>query len=759
MRRISSTLLVLLPFLALSILEAGTIELKRPGHPRLTVTKTELEGLRADPAAVKAASDAGRAMLAKTKTTSYKDCFAILPAPKYPDPHPYNPKWPYWTGVAREIRDYLEATARAWKIAGDKACFDAARSSMLALTEWPQWTDPEYGEPPCLDTESLTWGMAAAYDLLYDDLTAADRESIRRAIVEKGCEFIYQWGKKPGVFLAEPKLWPNGNAVVNTAMGVGGLALLEDVPGAEKYVEAALEKMDLFFREVAGADGGLVEGFGYGSYAVDTFTHLIAMAHDVCGLDVMKGDYLEHAVVFPAYCVLPGGGPKPLPAIGDNGGPDGCEPTLIEMTRTRSRIKGDPAAAWYLYKAGKGGPAAPLDSWPVGRRFPSIEWAALRDGWGEGGALLVFKSGLATTHNHLDRNHFVLGWGADWLITDPGYQIYDIDYPPERGLSRAAIKNMHTYTAGTEGHNTLLVNGAGQNEKPGRISEFFSSRAFQGVVGDAAACYDGLARFDRTVIQAPGRYFLVHDDVAAPEAVRIEVKLHTSSAGEFLAEGKKLALDAPLETRSFVVRKPAARAAVDILAPARPTLVRREWPDSAAYGHFVTFEAGRGTEVEDAFVLRPGPAAEAVAPLKAGFEKLPGRARLFRIGGDRILLNPASGSVAAGGLVMSGRIAFVAEGKDPARFGIVSGTSLAIGKTRLVESSAPISAGVVREGRTVTAEIEAGVRSTVVLRCPAAPAEILVNGWRIEPSDAYDAREKVLRFEIEPGRHVIRFGD
>ena len=318
---------------------------------------------------------------------------------------------------------------------------------------------------------------------------------------------------------------------------------------------------------------------------------------------------------------------------------------------------------------------------------------------------------------------------------------------------------MHVFTAGTEGHNTLLVNGAGQNEKPGRISEFFSSRAFQGIVGDAAACYDGLTRFDRTVIQAPGRYFLVHDDVAAPEAARIEVKLHTSPTGEFLADGKTLALDAPVGTKSFVVRKPAARAAVDILAPARPTLVRREWPDSAKYGHFVTFEAGRGAEVEDAFVLRPGPAAEAVAPLKAAFERLPGRARLFRIAGDRIVLNPASGTLEAGGLAMSGRIAFVGEGKDPARFGIVSGTLLALGKTRLIASTAPISAGVSREGRTFIAEIEAGVRSTVTLRCSGAPAEILVNGWRIEPSEAYDASDKVLRFEIEPGRHVVRFGD
>lgn len=757
-RRIPA-LVILAAFFSLPAFPAATFVLKRPGHPRLTMSRDGLDSLRADAAAVKKASEAGRKMLAKTRTTSYKDCFAILPAPKFPDSHPYNPKWPYWTGIAREIRDYLETTAKAWAIARDRDCLEAARSTMLALTEWRQWTDPEYDEPPCLDTESLTWGMAAAYDLLYDDLAPAERDAVRGAIAGKGCEFIFEWGKKTGVFLADPKLWPNGNAVVNTAMGVGGLALLEDVPGAEKYVAAALEKMDLFFREVAGADGGLVEGFGYGSYAIDTFTHLIAMAHDVCGLDAMTGAYLENAVVFPAYCVLPGGGPKPLPAIGDNGGPDGCEPMLIELARARARIKSDPAALWYLAKTGQGGPAASPESWPIGRRFPSVEWAALRDGWGDGGALLVFKSGIATTHNHLDRNHFVLGWGTEWLVADPGYQIYDIDYPPERKLSREAVRNMHRYTAGTEGHNTLLVDGAGQNEKPGRIAEFFSSRAFQAVVGDAAACYDKLSRFDRTVVQAPGRYFLVYDDVGSPEAVRVEVKLHASPAGEFAVEGRVLAPDSPVAAKSFVIRKPSALAAVDILAPARPALSRRLWPDSAAYGHYVTFEAGRGTEVEDAFVLRPGPAAAAVPAVKAGFEKLAGRARLFRIAGDRIVVNPEAAAVDASGLAMSGRIAFVGEGREPVRYGLVSGTSLSIGKMRLIEASAPVSAGVVRDGRALVAEIEAGVRATILLRCPVEPAEILVNSWRIEPGEAYDAADKVLRFEVEPGRHVIRAGD
>ena len=100
---------------------------------------------------------------------------------------------------------------------------------------------------------------------------------------------------------------------------------------------------------------------------------------------------------------------------------------------------------------------------------------------------MAFKSGYADHHNHLDQNHFLLGWDREWIITDPGYQIYDMDYPPERKMDRKAIKNMHVYTANSEGHNTILVDGAGQNEKKGSIAEFFTSRAMGWVVGDATA--------------------------------------------------------------------------------------------------------------------------------------------------------------------------------------------------------------------------------------------------------------------------------
>ncbi len=762
---------VILCLSAAALAFGAEIALKRPGHPRLTMTPAELNALKADPAAVKAAIEAGEKALAKTKTTSYTDCFAVLPAPTMPEPHPYNKPWPYWTGICSEIRGYLEATARGWAIGGNRKCFDAARSTMLAVADWAQWTDPDYGEAPCLDTHSLVRGMSAAYDLLYGDLKRGERKTIRTAILEKGLKFIHAWGFKEDSYVMKPLLWPNGFAVINVAMGVGGMVLLDEIEDAPTYVSESLVKMDRFWREVAGTDGGLIEGFGYGSFAIDNFMDLILQVHDVCGIDAMTGDYLAHAREFPIYFTLLGGGQNMLPAIGDNGGVEGCGPTLTGMMSAMVKLKKDAPAAWYLGKAGTADEAAkaiakaPAD-WPYGRRFPSVEWAALRDGWGDSGALMAFKSGYADHHNHLDRNHFLVGWDNEWVITDPGYQIYDMDYPPERKMDRKAIKNMHVYTAQTEGHNTILVDGAGQSEKPGSITEFFTSAAVGWVVGDAGPCYEGkLTRFLRSVVHMPGQYYLVYDEIAAPKPVKVEFKLHTAPDGQYVVAEKALDVNASSPARSFVIRRQTGQVAVDLIAPKRTTVKHLQWPDSEKYGHYVSIAPAAGTPAatqENAFVLRPGPAGTKPAAIKTAVQALAGRARLFTVGGDRLLINPDGAKIAGagGGLTTDAHAAVVSDLAGERRFAMVGGTTLVAAGSTLLSGSAPFSAGVKVTGSgaaaVTEAEIEAAAETTVSLAVPAAPKAIAVDGKDTPAGPVYDAKTKTVRIVLPAGRHTVK---
>ena len=744
---------------AMTAAQAADVTLKRAGHPRLTMTPDELKRLQADENAVRTASEAGEDMLRKTKTTSYTDCFATLPAPPMPAPHPYNKAWPYWTGVCSELRSYLETLARGWAVGRNAKCRDAAVATMKSIAGWQQWTDPEYGALPCLDTFSLTRGMALSYDLLYPDLMPEDRALVQKAILEKGVQFIYTSGQDEKSFVSQPKAWPNGFAVVNTAMGIGGLALMGDVPDAGKYVTAALAKMEQFFREVAGADGGLVEGFMYGSFAVDNFTDLILQAHDVCGIDALKGDYLEHAILFPAYFTLPGGGANALPAIGDNGNINGLAPTLIGLAQALVKVRQDPTAAWYLVKAGHADSEAQKlarapENLPLGRRFSSIEWVALRDNWGDGGALVAFKCGTADHHNHLDQNGFVVGWDSEWIIADPGYQIYDMDYPPERKMDRKAIRNMHVYTAGTEGHSSILVDGEGQNGKAGHIAEFFSSEALQWAVGDATACYEAkLTRFRRSIAQLPGRYTLVYDDVVAKAPAQIEAKLHTTPDANIEVDGAPLGLDATSPGRSFVIRRGKGQVAVDLLAPATTTLTNRQWPDSAAYGRFVTLTTDKATAQEDAFVLRPGPAGAAVTPQHAAMTSLAGRARSFEIGADTVIVNPDGVVVTMAALTTDAKAALSSTADGVLRYAVVEGTKLVAGH-ELVMSDVPVSAGVVVSGKTMKADIVTAQAATVTLYCPLKPGYMLLDG--IEDPVDMSVIPEGIRLTLAAGTYHLR---
>jgi hypothetical protein len=569
----------------------------------------------------------------------------------------------------------------------------------------------------------------------------------------------------------KPLLWPNGFAVINVAMGIGGMALLDEIDDAPTYVSESLVKMDRFWREAAGPDGGLVEGFGYGSFAIDNFMDLILHASDVCGIDALTGDYLAHAREFPIYFTLPGGGGSMLPAIGDNGGVEGCGPTLTGMMSAMVKLKKDAPAAWYLGKAGTADEAAkaiaqaPAD-WPFGRRFPSVEWAALRDGWGDSGALMAFKSGFAEHHNHLDQNHFLVGWDNEWIITDPGYQIYDMDYPPERKMDRKAIKNMHVYTAQSEGHNTILVDGAGQNPAKGSIVEFFTSAAVGWVVGDATPCYDGkLNRFRRSVVHLPGQYYLVYDEIAAPKPVTVEFKLHTAPDGQYVVAEKALDVNASSPARNFIIRRQTGQVAVDLISPKRTTIKHLQWPDSEKYGHYVSIAPAAGAPAatqEDAFVLRPGPAGTKPAAIKTGVQALAGRARLFSVGGDRVLINPDGAKIAGaagGGLTTDAHAAVVSDRAGERRFAMVGGTSLTAGKM-LLSGSAPFSAGVKVSGSgeaaVTEAEIEIAAETTVSLAVPGAPKAIAVDGKDTPVSSVYDAKAGTVRLTLAAGRHTVK---
>ncbi|MBD3291868.1 MAG: DUF4962 domain-containing protein [Armatimonadia bacterium] len=721
-------------------------------RPRLGLSAAEIEALRADEREVEVIRDAADSIIERGRTKAYEDYYVTLPRPEFPPQH--DDGWPYWTGLAGELRSAMEITARAWALTGDRRYIGWCRELMLAVAGWRQWTDPWYGTQPCLDTHHLTRGMCVALDLLWDDLPDEDRATIIEAIAEKGAEFIFEHSNNASSYVSEPSAWPNGYAMINTELGVAGLTLLGEHERADEWLAQSLDKARLFFDEQGGVDGGLVEGFGYGSAAVDNFIYLVRKADAIVGVNLFEHPYLAQAVSFPAYFVVPGGGT--LANFGDNGDATGIRPQLLGLARAMVEVEQSPLAAWYLRKAGESSPeidglVQPPDL-PTAKHFRDIDWVAMRSGWGDSGSLLAFKSGHVAHHNHLDQNSLMLAWDDEWLLNDPGYQIYDRPYPPEHEMTEEMIKARHAYTYGTIGHNAILVDGVGQIAERGHVTAFASTPAMDYAAGDASECYEGLDRYLRHVISIPGEYHVIMDEVATTGPARqVQLLLHTTPDGEFTVVGSELAVGESREGRQCAVRR-TGEAVAHFVEPRRLRFEHLQHPHSEQYGHYLAVETPHAVRHTVAWVLAAGP--ENTVDVQARGVADAERAVQVRSGEtvDTIALGGEE-RTEAGELSFRGAAAMIRDSRAGVhRYALAEGNSLRVGIADVLSSDTPVSAGAVLTERLVRASITCAEPATVTLHCPVEPDMVRITGIDAPVDVSFDEDASTVTLALPAGR-------
>lgn len=410
--------------------------------------------------------------------------------------------YPCWTGMSRALETRLVALSFACLVAQEQPYFDKAKRMVLSLCRWPiPWTDPSYGNPgACLDTSHLSTAVALFYDWCYDDLTEEERALIRQALGEKAVA---------GLMKAIPDYgavgWPNGFAVLTSALGLCALALQGEEEAAAGWLSQALASAKEFF-DTQGKDGGCMEGPGYGTYGADT------LAHFLLALETAKVPHplLDHPffVTLPQYAIS-----QMCPTDKQHTGFGDCwfvQP--FPLCLTLLALRGNAEAVWYLHEIGYVQPrmlqqfltialhpeafAAPQPpEWNPSRAYVDIGYASLRDGFNPQAAFMAFKCGPPTRvvgHNHYDHNSFQIHFNGAWIATDPGYTGY-FD-PPDNKYGRCTFGH-NTITLDVDeaylrnmgfpllGHDQMRLNG-------GRIAAHHSSPGFDYVKGVAAEAYN-----------------------------------------------------------------------------------------------------------------------------------------------------------------------------------------------------------------------------------------------------------------------------
>ena len=83
--------------------------------------------------------------------------------------------------VSRRVKERVQALALVYRLEGDRRYRDRAWKELEAAAQFKDWNPKHF-----LDTAEMTYAFALAYDWLFADWTASQRQTLRQAIVKLG---------------------------------------------------------------------------------------------------------------------------------------------------------------------------------------------------------------------------------------------------------------------------------------------------------------------------------------------------------------------------------------------------------------------------------------------------------------------------------------------------------------------------------------------------------------------------------------------
>jgi hypothetical protein len=436
----------------------------RPQHPRLLITSQDLAAVRAvsatnaiTSAVLNQAETSARALLSQPPLTYRKDGRRLL-------------------AVSREALRRLMLWSFAYRLNGEKIFLERAQQEMLTLAAFADWNPTHF-----LDTAEMTAALAIGYDWLFEDLSPAARDTIRKAILEKGLNPALDPKAKWNGWQQRDNNW---NQVCFGGLTLGALAIAEsEAAPARELLERARTNNVIGLRPYA-PDGVYPEGPGYWGYGTTYQVLMLAALESALGTDwnlASRPGFLPSAAALVQQ-TAPSGRPF---NFADGGAGVSFrtalfwfaeklrQPELVyfpyHMLRQRAGEKPDTVPEDYLLPLlAKWSAALPAEVPPP--NLP-LAWhgdgpnpiGVFRSSWTDSNALyLAFKGGSAqVNHGHMDAGSFVLeADGVRWAhdlgaqdylsIESHGWTLFNKNQDSDR---------WRVYRLNNFSHNTLTFDG------------------------------------------------------------------------------------------------------------------------------------------------------------------------------------------------------------------------------------------------------------------------------------------------------------
>ncbi len=463
---------------------------------------------------------------------------------------------------ARKMQSRVVSLLAEYKRTGRAAYREALLRDVKRISEWEYWSwlAMREGDPRPEAIFDLSYGensatLALAFDALYDELSAPERELfVETARTRSFKPFLY-WMRaeeKPKYF-KHPQT--NHNTVCCGGVGMLALAMGELCEESASILEFVEESVAPFF-EALGKDGGWPEGIGYWNYGMRYgFMYLLSWEQStgkehplLClpgteatlkfpllfsphGVPCSFGDGNRFSVKPFHYAAAERLGAdavlaeldrrmlaKTIPGTADGPWPDDAELALLHSGETR---EGSP------------------DGWINHCLLDGLEWAYFADRLPRSRLYLSVRGGTTQVpHAHRDLMSFFLVAGDEKLIENVGVDDYmDTTFSKYR---------FDLYETSAHSKNTVFINGVSIGDKVKAKSRLIQRRGAVGLRLDVTEAmgsirYGPMATFcGRAILMVKKRGILVIDRVVAAHPALVESRLHTFWKTTFSQAGARI---------------------------------------------------------------------------------------------------------------------------------------------------------------------------------------------------------------------------
>jgi hypothetical protein len=418
-------------------------------HPRVFVTRAELDVLR------------------QRARTTHRDEWskvtahlAAMTGPPPPVPGPQERR------SQNNVAFAIAESALAYAVERKPEYLAAAKQWTLAAIDYEPW-GYTYNKPNTdLAAGHLLYAIGWAYDLLYDDLTAAERSRIRQSL-ERHARLVYD------EFAPGPKrrfsFTQNHDFIPTAGLAVTALALMGESKDAEQWAVLARAHHHRA-GQLLSPDGYYYEGFEYWIFSTPWLVHFLDAWEHATGESLWDREMFRHWKTYLAHSLLPDG--QNVFDFGDiwegalTRAKSGAEYARVYpggtlqsnynvMYRVAARLRDPQAQAvaeryksfghsnleefWTLLWRDASLAAAPMATLPLAHHFEDSGVVYMRSSWETGATAIAFKAGppeghrvasllptlpewrLDSGHAHPDAGSFIVWAHGRYLTGDTGY--------------------------------------------------------------------------------------------------------------------------------------------------------------------------------------------------------------------------------------------------------------------------------------------------------------------------------------------------